>query len=177
MTAGNLARRYTLQIEDTPLDFLPDERYTGPVGLEALAASRPDVPELARRLEEWGYVEGYRAVYRRANLDDPVGVLMVQSWALVFEGAEGAAQFFDFLAAQYDESPTTVETVAVPSLGDEQRGYRLVRAVQGEQWTVFLVLVRRGNVVVSVDTTSQSVTTFDVTLDYARIVARRLAAP
>lgn len=177
LTEGNLARRYTLQIEDTPHDLLPDTRYTGPVSREALAASRPDVPDLARRLDEWGYREGYRAVYRRAQLDDPVGILMVQSWALVFESAEGAADFFAFLSDQYDHSPLTVERVSVPPLADEQRGYRLVRALEGQQWTVYLILMRRGNVVVSLDTTARSVTVFDVTLDYARIVARRLPAP
>lgn len=177
LTEGNLARRYTLQIEDTPHDLLPDARYTGPVSRDALAASRPDVPDLAQRLDEWGYREGYRAVYRRAQLTDPVGILMVQSWALVFDSAEGAAAFFAFLSDQYDHSPLTVEQVSVPPLADEQRGYRLVRALEGEQWTVYLILMRRGNVVVSLDTTARSVTVFDVTLDYARIVARRLPVP
>ncbi|GEM_PF-5784848 len=175
--AANVAWPYVLHIQDTPDDFLADTRYTGPVTLEGLAATRPDVPDLARRLERWGFVEGYRTVYTSARLEDPVGILMVQSWALVFQRRWGSARFFDFLAEEYRNDPTTVQEVDVPPLGDEARGYHLVRPVGGEEWTVFLVLMRRGNVVVRLDTTSRSATMLEPTLDYARLLAGRLPEP
>ncbi|MDQ7029447.1 MAG: hypothetical protein Q9O62_06550 [Ardenticatenia bacterium] len=171
---ANQAWPYVLHIQDTPDDFQADNRYTGPVTLQALAASRPDVPDLARRLEQWGFVEGYRTVYTSVRLEDPVGILTVQSWALLFQDRQGSSRFFNFLDDEYRRDPRTVQEVEVPPLGDEARGYHLVRPMGGEEWTVFLVLIRQGPVVVRLDTTSRSATMLEPTLDYARLLADRL---
>ena len=174
---------FVLTLDDLPPQFAEssDSTRSGPTTNEDIAGKRKEPQAVLMKLNDWGRIQGYEALYEASGFDMLAGTAFVHSWASVFETTEGADAYFEALdtPAMATRAERTLNPVSLPQVADRTKGYTFVQPIHvndGQMvWKFYRVTFRKHNVVAGVITASLAEgATVDDAVELARTMEARI---
>jgi hypothetical protein len=155
-----------LSLNDMPPGFTQDPGQTGPARADELA-----------KTAQYGRISAYYSAFAKSGIDILNGTSQVQSAASLFKTLDGAHAYFGHLDQSFRDDGMTLEQVSMAPLGDESKAFKAPRSAPSDkiQWLTYLVMARKGIVVIYVNTTATEATaTIDDAVRFVGIMLSRV---